>query len=60
MGSACHSEHDAVSGVVFAMGVDAAQAAGAVRLSVGRMTTPEEVTRAALGLVDAWQRLRSP
>lgn len=40
MGSACHSEHDAVSGVVFAMGVDAAQAAGAVRLSVGRMTTP--------------------
>jgi hypothetical protein len=22
------------------------------------MTTPDEVTRAALGLVDAWQRLR--
>ena len=60
VGSACHSEHDAVSGVLAAMGVDAAQAAGAVRLSVGRMTTPEEVTRAALGLVDAWQRLRSP
>lgn len=60
VGSACHSEHDAVSGVLAAMGVDAAQAVGAVRLSVGRMTTPEEVTRAALGLVDAWHRLRSP
>ena len=60
VGSACHSEHDAVSGVLAAMGVDAAQATGAVRLSVGRMTTPEEVTRAALGLVGAWQRLRSP
>ena len=43
VGSACHSEHDAVSGVLAAMGVDAAWAAGAVRLSVGRMTTPEEV-----------------
>ncbi|MDP1900401.1 MAG: cysteine desulfurase family protein [Rubrivivax sp.] len=60
VGSACHSEHDAVSGVLAAMGVDAAQAAGAVRLSVGRMTTPDEVTRAAAGLVAAWQRLRSP
>ncbi len=58
VGSACHSEHDAVSGVLAAMGADAVQAAGAVRLSVGRMTTPEEVRRAAEGLVAAWQRLR--
>ena len=57
VGSACHSEHDAVSGVLAAMGVDAAWAAGAVRLSVGRMTTPEEVERAAMGLVAAWRRL---
>jgi cysteine desulfurase len=59
VGSACHSEHDAVSGVLAAMGADAARAAGAVRLSVGRMTTPEEVERAAAGLIAAWQRLRS-
>jgi cysteine desulfurase len=59
VGSACHSEHDAVSGVLAAMGADAARAAGAVRLSVGRMTTPDEVRRAALGLVSAWRRLRS-
>ncbi len=59
VGSACHSEHDAVSGVLAAMGADAARAAGAVRLSVGRMTTPEEVKRAGTALTAAWQRLRS-
>ena len=48
VGSACHSEHDAVSGVLAAMGADAARAAGAVRLSVGRMSTPEELERAAM------------
>lgn len=59
VGSACHSEHDAVSGVLAAMGVDAARAAGAVRLSVGRMTTPEEIERAADALVAAWKALRT-
>lgn len=57
VGSACHSEHDAVSGVLAAMGADAARAAGAVRLSVGRMTTSGEITRAAQSLAIAWQRL---
>lgn len=57
VGSACHSENDAVSGVLAAMGVSAERAAGAVRLSVGRMTTPEEITRAASSLIGAWQRL---
>jgi cysteine desulfurase len=59
VGSACHSEHDAVSGVLAAMGVDAARAAGAVRLSVGRMTTLEEVGWAAEGLVAAWHGLKA-
>ena len=59
VGSACHSEQDAVSGVLAAMGADAARAAGAVRLSVGRTTTFEEIERAALGLITAWQRLRT-
>lgn len=58
LGSACHSEHDAVSGVLAAMGVDAVRAAGAVRLSVGMMTADEDVDRAVAGLIAAWRRLR--
>ncbi|NMG32641.1 cysteine desulfurase family protein [Aromatoleum evansii] len=57
VGSACHSEHDAVSGVLAAMSVDAARARGAVRLSVGMMTTGDEVDRAAAGLIAAWRGL---
>ncbi|PKO76534.1 MAG: cysteine desulfurase NifS [Betaproteobacteria bacterium HGW-Betaproteobacteria-15] len=57
VGSACHSEHDAVSGVLAAMGVDAARAAGAVRLSVGRMTTSDEINHVVKSLVIAWQKL---
>jgi cysteine desulfurase len=57
VGSACHSEHDTVSGVLAAMGIDAARAAGAVRLSVGRSTTDGDVDRAAGSLVAAWRRL---
>jgi cysteine desulfurase len=57
VGSACHSEHDMVSGVLAAMGIDAARAAGAVRLSVGRTTREEDVQCAAEGLVAAWRRM---
>jgi cysteine desulfurase len=53
VGSACHSEADAVSGVLAAMGCDAGRAAGAVRLSVGWMTTPEEIEIAAAALSEA-------
>lgn len=60
LGSACHSEHDAVSGVLAAIGADSVRATGAVRLSVGRMTTPDEVSRAASGLIDAWRTVASP
>ena len=49
-GSACHSEEDAVSGVLAAMGYDAARAWGAVRFSVGWMTTPEEIALATTAL----------
>ena len=59
VGSACHSEHDAMSGVLAAMGADPARAAGAVRLSVGRGTTRDEVERAAEALAGAWRRIRS-
>jgi len=52
VGSACHSETDAVSGVLAAMGFDAHRAMGAVRLSVGWMTTPEEIETAAAALAE--------
>lgn len=52
VGSACHSEADAVSGVLAAMGCDAARARGALRLSVGWMTTPEEIEVAAKALAE--------
>ncbi|MDP1652407.1 MAG: cysteine desulfurase family protein [Rhodocyclaceae bacterium] len=57
VGSACHSHGDAVSGVLAAMGCDAERARGAVRLSVGRDTTDEEIVRASGALIAAWQRL---
>ena len=60
VGSACHSEHDAVSGVLAAMGIAAARASGAVRLSVGRTTRTDDIDRAALALVAAWTRLARP
>jgi cysteine desulfurase len=50
VGSACHSEEDAVSGVLAAMGYDADRARGAVRFSVGWMTTPEEIALATTAL----------
>jgi cysteine desulfurase len=46
-GSACHEGHVTLSPVLCAMGVPAAQGRGAVRLSVGRFTTEDEVDRAA-------------
>jgi cysteine desulfurase len=53
VGSACHSEADTVSGVLAAMGCDAQRAAGAVRLSVGWMTTPQEIEAAVAALAEA-------
>jgi cysteine desulfurase len=57
VGSACHAQGDAVSGVLAAMGCDAARARGAVRLSVGRETVAGEIDQAAVALVAAWRRL---
>jgi cysteine desulfurase len=55
VGSACHEESDAVSGVLGAMGIEAARARGAVRLSIGTPTTDTEIERAAKALISAWQ-----
>ena len=55
VGSACHEEGDAVSGVLGAMGIAAEQARGAVRLSLGTPSNEAEIERAAKALIAAWQ-----
>ncbi|MBF0326761.1 MAG: cysteine desulfurase [Alphaproteobacteria bacterium] len=57
-GSACHEGEEAPSSVLAAMGCDRERALGAVRLSIGRTTTSEEVDAAAADLTKAWQHVR--
>lgn len=52
-GSACHEGQIAQSPVLCAMGVPPSLGQGAVRLSVGRFTTEDEIDRAALALLRA-------
>jgi cysteine desulfurase len=54
-GSACHEGGEAPSAVLTAMGISAERALGAVRLSLGRSTTAEQVSRAAAALIRAWR-----
>ena len=55
VGSACHEEGDTVSGVLGAMGIDADRARGAIRLSLGKFTSADEVEHAASALIAAWR-----
>ena len=59
VGSACHSDADAVSGVLAAMGCNPMRARGAVRLSVGFPVAAGEINAAAASLVSAWRALAS-
>ncbi|MCP4979069.1 MAG: cysteine desulfurase [Gammaproteobacteria bacterium] len=54
VGSACHEDSETVSGVLGAMGIKAARARGAVRLSLGKPSTNEEIERVAKALIAAW------
>jgi cysteine desulfurase len=56
-GSACHDGHDSAPAAILAMGVPAAEAAGTVRLSVGRTTTVDDVGEAADLLARAWRKI---
>ncbi|MFJ5272765.1 hypothetical protein [Streptomyces sp. NPDC088358] len=56
-GSACHSGTGTPSPVLRAMGLDDARALAAVRLSLGRWTTPSDVDQAVELLVDAVRSL---
>jgi cysteine desulfurase len=52
-GSACHAGNHTPSPVLTAMGVPAARALGALRLSLGRWSTPADVAVAAEVIADA-------
>lgn len=56
-GSACHSHGAGVSGVMAAIGATAERAAGSIRLSVGRMTSEDDIAFAADALIEAWNDL---
>ncbi len=58
-GAACHSGDAALSATLAAMGLNAEQTRGTVRLSVGWQTSKDEVDKAASLLIDAWESLRS-
>ncbi|HOW74516.1 MAG TPA: aminotransferase class V-fold PLP-dependent enzyme [Candidatus Competibacteraceae bacterium] len=57
-GSACTSAGNEPSHVLRAMGCDAVRARGAVRFSLGRFTTVEEIDQAVQAISAAVQRLR--
>lgn len=57
-GSACHESGVSASEVILAMGVEPDQAAGSVRLTLGRANTPEDVDRAADALITTWRSLK--
>lgn len=59
-GSACHSGSTAPSSVLLAMGLSEQRAAGAVRLSLGRWTTDDDVRTAATLLARAAAELDQP
>jgi cysteine desulfurase len=58
-GSACHAGSTSPSGVLLAMGVERARALGALRLTLGRWSTSEEVEQAALLLAETVRALRA-
>jgi cysteine desulfurase NifS/selenium donor protein len=58
-GSACHDGCGELSGVLKAMGLSRAQGFGAVRFSLGRLTTKEELDRAAGYVAEKVNELRS-
>lgn len=56
-GSACHEGGETASSVLLAMGLDPATALGAIRLTLGRRTTRDQVSRAVDALTRAWTEL---
>lgn len=57
-GSACHGDAGGTRGTLAAMGLRPEDARGAVRLSIGRFTTAEDVERAAAELIEAYSAVK--
>lgn len=57
VGAACHGHSSTPSSVLLAFGVDADDASAAIRLSLGRSTTENEILRAVALLKSAYNRL---
>jgi cysteine desulfurase len=55
-GSACHSGHTEPSPVLTAMGLPTDRALAALRLSLGRWTTPDQIDHAVTQIVAAATR----
>ncbi len=58
-GSACHEGAEMPSAVLLAIGLEPAEALTAVRLSIGRSTTRDDVARAARALIKAYRAVTS-
>jgi cysteine desulfurase len=58
-GSACHEGHTDPSPVLVAMGLPRDRALGAVRLTLGRWSTADEIDRAADALIASWRRIQA-
>lgn len=56
-GSACHADSEEPSAILTALGIAPQEALGAVRLSLGRHTTPADIETAAAALAAAWRML---
>lgn len=59
-GSACHAGHESAPAVILAMGIAPGEAIGSVRLTLGRGTTANDVSRAAEALTRSWRGASSP
>ncbi len=57
-GSACHADSEEPSAILTALGIPRDKALGAIRLSLGRATSREDVERAASELAIAWRAVR--
>jgi cysteine desulfurase len=58
-GSACHADREEPSAILLALGISHDKALGAVRLSLGRSTTADEIDVAASSLAATWRSMTS-
>jgi cysteine desulfurase len=56
-GSACHADREDPSAILLALGIPPQKALGAVRLSLGRSTTRDDVATTAAQLAQAWREV---